>query len=378
MLRSVKYGLSGAILAGVVGGTVAFTSTSDKTVHLLVDGRPQTVHTSASDVSGALRSAHLSAGAHDLLAPSAGSPLKDGETIVLKRGRLLQLSIDGTERSIWTTAPTVAQAMGDLGFTRSDFLSVSRSTRLPLGPTTIDVRTPKAVTVEHDGTTTRLSTTDATVGRLLDSLGLTLGDRDTISVPVTAAVTSGQTIVIKRVVRKIITQQQPIPFGTKSVDNPKALAGDTTIVRAGKAGTKVLRWAVVYVDGTFAGKTQLPAVIAQAPVTQVKSVGTKISNPGSNQAIAQQMMLAEYGWGSDQFSCLVSMWNRESNWSVSAANSSGAYGIPQSLPGSKMASAGADWQTNPATQIKWGLGYVHDRYGTPCGAWGFWQAHNYY
>jgi SLT domain-containing protein len=77
------------------------------------------------------------------------------------------------------------------------------------------------------------------------------------------------------------------------------------------------------------------------------------------------MAAANYGWGDDQFACLVSLWNKESGWRVNAANSSGAYGIPQALPGSKMASAGADWETNPATQIAWGMGYIAGRYGTP-------------
>jgi hypothetical protein len=76
---------------------------------------------------------------------------------------------------------------------------------------------------------------------------------------------------------------------------------------------------------------------------------------------------------------LVQMWDRESGWNPSADNpSSGAYGIPQALPASKMASAGADWQTNPTTQIKWGLGYIKATYGTPSAAWVFWQAHNWY
>lgn len=92
--------------------------------------------------------------------------------------------------------------------------------------------------------------------------------------------------------------------------------------------------------------------------------------PGSSKEEAKRQ-LAGYGWGEDQFSCLVSLWEKESNWNHNAANpSSGAYGIPQSLPGNKMASAGADWQTNPATQIKWGLEYIQGRYQTPCGAWG--------
>lgn len=101
-------------------------------------------------------------------------------------------------------------------------------------------------------------------------------------------------------------------------------------------------------------------------------------DPGSAQAIAQDQVLAR-GWGDGEFTCLVNLWNRESSWRADALNaSSGAYGIPQSLPGEKMASAGADWKTNPATQIKWGLDYISARYGSPCGAWSHSEATNWY
>jgi hypothetical protein len=90
-------------------------------------------------------------------------------------------------------------------------------------------------------------------------------------------------------------------------------------------------------------------------------------------------MAADRGWGSGQFSCLNSLWQRESRWNYRAMNpSSGAYGIPQALPGGKMASAGSDWRTNPVTQIRWGLGYIADRYGTPCGAWSQSEASGWY
>jgi hypothetical protein len=101
-------------------------------------------------------------------------------------------------------------------------------------------------------------------------------------------------------------------------------------------------------------------------------------NPGTAQSIAYNMM-SSFGFDpKTQFGCLDNIYTRESGWRYNAENASGAYGIPQALPGSKMASAGADWQTNPATQIKWGLGYIKSMYGTPCGAWSFWQAHGYY
>ncbi|WP_322475229.1 aggregation-promoting factor C-terminal-like domain-containing protein [Microbacterium testaceum] len=106
--------------------------------------------------------------------------------------------------------------------------------------------------------------------------------------------------------------------------------------------------------------------------------GSGDNSPAGAQAAARDM-LASRGWGDDQMSCLVSLWNKESGWNYKAYNSgSGAYGIPQALPGSKMSSAGADWQTNAATQVSWGLGYISGRYGTPCGAWGHSQSTGWY
>ncbi|MEO3869231.1 transglycosylase SLT domain-containing protein [Nonomuraea sp. B12E4] len=97
---------------------------------------------------------------------------------------------------------------------------------------------------------------------------------------------------------------------------------------------------------------------------------------GRNKAIARPMVAAR-GWKA-QFACLERLWTRESGWNHRAGNRSGAYGIPQALPGHKMASSGHDWQTNPRTQIAWGLGYIKQRYGGPCRAWGHFQSHGWY
>ena len=92
-----------------------------------------------------------------------------------------------------------------------------------------------------------------------------------------------------------------------------------------------------------------------------------------------RLLLSERGWGDASSTCLNLLWNRESGWNYQAYNpSSGAYGIPQALPGSKMASIASDWRTNPATQIKWGLNYISERYSTPCGAWGHSEATGWY
>jgi hypothetical protein len=122
-----------------------------------------------------------------------------------------------------------------------------------------------------------------------------------------------------------------------------------------------------------------PLKEAALSVDLVRAVtGEQDLSDGDPREIAKAL-LAEFGFSPDQFSCLDSLYTRESNWNVYANNpSSSAYGIPQALPGSKMASAGPDWATNPVTQIRWGLGYIEDRYGSPCGAWAHSESNGWY
>jgi resuscitation-promoting factor RpfB len=385
LLRSIKYGLGSAAVAGLVAGTVAFTAgPGDKTVHLVVDGRPQSVTTTATDVRGALADAGFHPGSHDLLAPAASSALKNGETVVYKRGRRVLLTVDGRQRTVWTTAPTVNAALDALGYSPASFTSVSRSKRLPLGVTDIALRTPKQVEVVHDGRHTTVSSTATDVSALLDDLNLHLGPYDRLSVKRSTPLADGLTVKLTRVRHRAVFRTQAVPYQVRSINDSTMPSGRTKVVTAGRSGLMRVSYAIVYVDGKRVGKTHLTREVVRKPRAEVKRVGTKrvvpeyTGTPNSAQAIARSMMAREYGWGADQFSCVVQMWNNESGWRTNAYNPSGAYGIPQALPGSKMATAGPDWQTDATTQIKWGLQYIASRYGTPCGAWGFWQAHNYY
>lgn len=124
--------------------------------------------------------------------------------------------------------------------------------------------------------------------------------------------------------------------------------------------------------------TTKAALLAQEATSGGQVTRTKDLGGGDPRSIARAL-LGEFGFGADQFGCLDSLWTRESGWNPYADNpTSSAYGIPQALPGSKMASAGPDWATNPATQIRWGLGYIAARYGSPCSAWGHSQSVGWY
>jgi uncharacterized protein YabE (DUF348 family) len=382
LLRSVKYGLYGAVLAGLVGGTVAWGSV-DKTVTLVVDGQSTQLHTTASRVSDVLDDAGYRVGVHDLVAPAPNVAVHDGSKVVYKRGRLLRLDVNGLREDVWTTAPTVADALSQLGYSTADFTSVSRAKRLPLGTTQITVRTPRLITVVHDGKTEQVTTTESTVGQLLTDLGIAFSSKDRLSAAPDSVLTANQKIVVGRVRHATMTTTAVLPYPTKKSSDSTLETGQTRIITPGVDGSARITYSVVYVDGVLAGKTPIKTVVLSPPTTQVMKVGTKPAVPVSvvpaneAQAIAKKLAAAR-GWGDDQFACLVPMWNHESGWRTNAANPSGAYGIPQALPGSKMASAGPNWQTDAATQIKWGLGYIAGRYVDPCGAWSFWQAHSWY
>ena len=178
--------------------------------------------------------------------------------------------------------------------------------------------------------------------------------------------------------------------------------GETEVETEGVDGVTRVVYRVTSVDGKEVSREVVSRVVVSERVDEVVLVGTGTADAASTdtagtdsgsttatasgdgttaasaQSIAQSMM-SSYGWDDSQFSCLVSLWNRESGWNYLAQNpSSGAYGIPQALPGSKMSSVASDWATNPTTQIKWGLGYISGRYGTPCSAWAHSESTGWY
>lgn len=254
--------------------------------------------------------------------------------------------------------------------------------------------------VTVDGSTTHVVATEGdTYAAALANAGISIAARDEVSVSLSDTVTTSP-VVIVRVTSSTVVEDYTIPFETERVETAELAKGEEKVVTAGVEGTGTRSYQVAKRDGEESARLLLVETVTAEPVTEVIKVGTREgaaaapadATPGATDSVPAsapvpagsareiaQGMLSSYGWGMDQWSCLDALWQRESGWNHLAANpSSGAYGIPQALPGSKMASAGADWQTNPATQIAWGLGYIAGRYGSPCGAWGHSQSVGWY
>lgn len=178
---------------------------------------------------------------------------------------------------------------------------------------------------------------------------------------------------------RVAELQERLDAAQKKADEAKAKAERIAKAKAkAKAEAAAKAKAAAEAEAAAAAAAQAPAQPAAPSVPSQANSNAPGNSVAGAQATAQRLS-AGYGWGGDQFSCLVSLWNKESGWNYQAYNaSSGATGIPQALPGSKMASAGADWQTNAGTQVKWGLGYIAAAYGSPCSAWSHSQSTGWY
>jgi uncharacterized protein YabE (DUF348 family) len=271
------YAVAGFALAGVVGGTVAWAATSDdtKTLNLKIDGESQQIHTTANTVGAALDKAGYPVGAHDVVAPAATEKVHSGEEIVLKRGRLLHLTIDGKERDVWVTTPTVADALAQLGYSTADFSSVSRDKRLPLSPTSIEIRSPKQVTIIHDHKKQTVTTTDATVRQLLTDLRIKVDQDDRLRPASTAVLQNGTQILVQRVVHKFLVERQSIGFSTSYQQDSSMYKDQSDVARDGKSGVAAVKYAAVYVDGKLVGKAQVSRSVVVAPVSKIVNVGTQ-------------------------------------------------------------------------------------------------------
>lgn len=179
------------------------------------------------------------------------------------------------------------------------------------------------------------------------------------------------------------SEEVVLEHGTVERSDPSEFKGTETVVTEGSDGTALVSKIVTLVDGRASTDDPSVTVVLDEPVDKVVSVGTLTvptvtSNPTGNRAIGAELAAAR-GWTGAEWRCLDALWTRESGWNAAAHNPySGAHGIPQALPGNKMASAGDDWYSNPATQIKWGLGYISARYGSPCAAWGHSESVGWY
>lgn len=189
------------------------------------------------------------------------------------------------------------------------------------------------------------------------------------------------------ITEEIVTVTEEIPFETITKDVSNGSNSVNKVIQAGKNGLKEVTYKIRYKDNVEIERIELSSKVIKEPVNKIVQIQTVTSRSGSRLASGSVLTYQEYaatvcssyGWSETDVECLISLWNKESGWNPYACNSSsGAYGIPQALPASKMASKGSDYKTNYQTQINWGLSYISSRYGNPQNAWQHWQTKGWY
>ena len=273
--RTVRIAAGGSALVAVVGGTAAFTAL-DKDVVLDADGRTSEVSTFGGTVADVLEAQGIVLGAHDVVAPAPDAELVDGQTVVVRYGRRLTLTLDGEQRTHWTTARTVDEALADLDV-RADGAKLSASRSEPLGRAglALDVVTPKQAAVVHDGQQQQLTTTATDVAGLLAESGVTVRPGDEVSASPETRITPGFQLYVVRVDRSTSTEVVAIPHGSRTEQTDRLFAGEREVVTAGVDGSKTLSFADVFRDGVRTQHDLTGEVVDAAPVEEVVQVGTK-------------------------------------------------------------------------------------------------------
>lgn len=375
------------LLSTTVSSAQAFNSLNSThaaltPVEITADGHDIHMSSPGISVADALSEAKVAVGPDDAVVPSANTELIGQPTkiTVLRANPVVVTDYSGivaTGFSVHTTGSDIVQDMG-VPLHDKDVVDVAPVENFVADRTVgthVIIDRSKQLNLMLDGQPTTLYTRKATLGQALAEAGIILGPKDQISEPATTPLGQVNSASLNRYIDKTITAQEQIPQSMTTRNDPTLAQGTTKVADPGAPGLKSVTYRIVSLGGNVTAKDKLTETVITQPRSGVILRGTKVKVvlPASGaRALGYQMMRAR-GWGDDQWVCLDNLWSHESGWRVNASNASGAYGIPQAMPGAKMASAGSDWSTNAATQISWGLSYIAGKYGSPCAAWSHWE-----
>ena len=376
-----------AIVIFIGSGGSTFGPSDARLVNVYTDNQRQIVPTRSQTVGELLKKLGNQLKEGDVVEPSVDSPItQDGFTINVYRAREVTLIDNGVKKVIKSadqSPRSVARQAGITLYPEDEVVPTPSEDIINEGVKgeryVVDRAVP--VTLIVYGAVVQTRTQATTVADLLKEQKITLAEGDAIDPSQATTLVADQKVIITRPGQKIATTEENIPFETQYIDDANVLAGTTKVQEAGQNGKKIVTYDLqVDSAGKEVSRKVIREIIAVKPVKQIVVRGTKlvITDPSENVKIGEQLA-ASRGWTGQQWYCMYSLWQKESRWRTTAGNpSSGAYGIPQALPASKMASVGPNYLTDASTQITWGLGYIAGRYGTPCGAWNQSQASNWY
>jgi uncharacterized protein YabE (DUF348 family) len=261
--------------AGLLAGGIAWVR-AGKTVTLEVDGAARRVHTYAADVGGVLDRIDVAVGEHDILAPAPAVKIHEGSRIVLRRGRLVHLVVNGAPRDLWVTAPSVGEALEQLGFLdERTYVSASRSRRIGLDGLSVTLRTPSRVRILADGKVRSVTTTAPTVAALLRSQHIKLDKHDLITPKLRTYPKPGTVVRISRVRGRYQDVLSLIPHQVERRPDASMYRGEDKVLVQGADGVLLTRYVVIFKDGKLVARNLHERKVQRAPKTGVLAYGTK-------------------------------------------------------------------------------------------------------
>lgn len=386
LMLAAIFGIISISIKQVHAATAAEISSAEHIITLHDDGTEIGFITDAKTLREAFKNEGIRLDENDRTEPGLDDELvARSYEVNIYRARPVIVRTNGTETRIITayrTARQIAEQAGlKLQAEDKPVLSPSRDIIVDGASAILTVDYATAFNFEFYGKKMTAYTQADTVSDMLREKGITPQAQDEVKPSLSSPIVSGMTVQLWRNGEQTITVDEDVPFETETIKDVNREKSFKEIKTPGVDGRRTVTYKIVMKDGIEVSRETLNSVTLKESVKQVEIIGAKLptpTNPTEAQALGRQMML-DFGYDEGQWPCLYNLWMRESGWRTTAGNpTSGAYGIPQSLPASKMAKYGDDYLTNASVQITWGLNYIKGRYQTPCGAWDSFLAKGWY
>lgn len=371
-----------ALLLVTLFGYVFFTHDKARASDSLIvivnhDDVEQTVPTTPTTVGELLKKLDIKLHDGDVVEPAQNTPIRqDDFRVNVYRSKPVEV-IDGGRRTLAFSAAatprSVAKQSGAVLYPEDELKTEPVTEFLrdrTLGAKVI-VDRAVPVTMNLYGQKVELRTQAETVGDLLEERGIKLTKDDSVTPVASAKITPQSQVFLLRQGTQITSVTEDIPMPVETIQDAGLAMGTSAVRQVGSAGQKVVTYQLRLENGVEVGRSVIQEIVSKTPVKQIVVQGTSLSGIKGNMALA--------GIAPSDYDYVDYIVEKESRWNPLAQNaSSGAYGLCQALPGSKMASAGSDWSTNPVTQLKWCNGYAVGRYGSWAAAYNYWVSHHYW
>lgn len=350
------------------------------TIILSYDEQRETLPTRAKTVEEFLGRAGVELHEGDVVEPSLDAEiLDDNFRVNVYRARPVIIIDEENRTSALSAATTPRSVASQAGVTvyPEDNIEIEMPTSIleegALGEKVIiDRATPTNMNIY--GTQVAVRTHAKNVGELLAEKNVVLGADDTVQPAPETELTPDTQVFVTRSGVQLVTLEEAIPMQTQTIEDATLSFGASAIRQQGSAGKKTVTYEIELRNGVEVGRKLIQEIVVQQPVIHIVARGKAVYIPSDKESIMRAAGIA-----SSDFAYVNYIIGRESGWNALAKNArSGAFGLCQALPGTKMASAGADWQTNPVTQLRWCSGYATGRYGSWGAAYNFWLANHWW